>query len=197
MLNMTTKILLVTLLLVLVVSGAAAANTMEASSVLRNLALEAAEEYVEEEVAYLLGGTTTLLDYVMGVRDGRVPGVDIGVDASGLVRNVFRRQQPDMRFFAGPNGPIQRNVNSAALYHYNSRSLTLDQAEPGDLIFFQNEEGRIIGLGLISRITTSSVHFITASANAGMVIESHALIGGDYWNSSVAGFGRLTYTLAR
>ncbi len=197
MLKRTIAFWSITLLVLTMVSAAATANVMETSGVLRSLALEAAEEYVDEGVAYLLGGQTTLLDYIVGVREGRMPGVDVGVDASGLIRNVFRRQQPDMRFYAGPGGPIRRNVNSAALYHYNSRSLRLDEAEPGDLIFFENEDGNIIGLGLISRITTSSVHFITASANAGTVIESHALIGGDYWNSSIAGLGRLTYTIAQ
>ena len=182
-------------LLTTILTGSVAAQSTEASEMLRSMALDVAHEYVDAEVAYLLGGTTMLIDYLTAAGTDRVPGVDIGVDASALVRNVYRQHQPDMRFYAGSGGPIQRNVNSASLFHYNTRRLTLNEVEPGDLIFFQNEDQRIIGVGIVSDVTNSSVHFITASASAGQVIESHALIGGDYYNSSVAGYGRLTYVL--
>ncbi len=181
-------------LFVAVVAPAAGAG-MEATEEMRLEAVEYARKYVEEEAAFLLGGRFTVDEYLEAVDAGLEPGEEVGVDASAVVRNAYRSVNPDIRFLAWADGPPQQDVTSSALYHYNSRPLDQDEAQPGDLLFFENGNGRIIGVGLITDMTYNSVHFITASASAGQVIETHLLFAGDYFQESVAGFGRLTYTI--
>lgn len=158
-------------------------------------ALNYAQRYVEHEVAYLLGGRLTVERYLEREAAGEEPGADIGVDASAVVVNAYRAAVPGLRFWTDrEQTQMAADAGSRTLYHYSSSPIEYDAVRPGDLVFFQSDTGTIIGVGLFTHSTETSVHFIVASPTAGKVIHTHALKDGDYWQNSFAGFGRLSYT---
>ncbi len=158
-------------------------------------ALNYAQRYVEYETAYLLGGRLTIERYLERKAAGDEPGVDIGVDASAVVVNSYRAAVPSIRFWTNQERTqMAADVGSRTLFHYSSSPIDDDAVRPGDLVFFQNDAGAIIGVGLFTHSTNAAVHFIVASPNAERVIHTHAVKDGDYWQNSFAGFRRLVYT---
>ncbi len=156
-------------------------------------------QYVEHEVAYLFGGRYTIDEYLEAIGDGKEAGIEVGVDSSAVVLNSYRSAIPGILFRIDETGSrLARDISSSALYHYNTRHISLDQVRPGDLIFFKNSAGAITGVGIYSHTKGNNVvHFIVASANSGKVVLTNVVIGGNYWETRVAGFGRLEYSVIR
>lgn len=65
---------------------------------------------------------------------GRTP---LGIDCSGLVQNVYRMVGID----------LPRDASQQA--HLGTHFSFIEEAEPGDLAFFDNEEGKITHVGII------------------------------------------------
>lgn len=141
-------------------------------------------------VAYLLGGRIGVDRYLEAVAQGKVPGVDVGVDASGLVVQAYLAADPALRFRTG-DGAWGRDASSSSLYRWNVRIVPLDELRPGDLIFFQNEEGRVSGVGIFERREGPNVYYLVASAAQGRVIRTFNNVGNDYWKSRFLAAGQL------
>ncbi|NLM25955.1 MAG: C40 family peptidase [Firmicutes bacterium] len=184
------------LLIILTISTSALANVEQkiVTKTQANQAFEYALQYVEHEVAYKLGGRFSIAQYLAALADGKQPGLDIGVDASAVVINAYRSVFPSLLF--KPSADSTRyvsDVSSSVIYHYNSIPITEDDLTKGDLVFFKNAAGNIIGVSLFSHFEGNLIHFITASQSAGKVIVSKINMEGNYWKTHFAGYGRLLY----
>lgn len=186
------------ILIILAVSAQAAAGNMYLTTTEQaNQAHNYALKYVEHEVAYLYGGRMSLETYLAKLEAGLTPGEEIGIDASALVVNAYRHVIPNIRFyFDGSQSTTVADATSSILANYNIKPISQEELVPGDLIFFKSASGNISGAAIFSEIKGRVIYFITASANAGKVILTNALLDGSYWTSSFAGFGRLQYTIA-
>lgn len=180
------------ILLVLLLSVSAQAKQFVVTESQAHGALLYGMQYVEHEVLYLFGGRLSVEDYLRAQSHGRT---NIGVDASAVVVNSYRAQIPGIHFFRGENSNPGTDTNSTSLYRYNSKPLTKEEVVPGDLVFFKNSEGTIIGVGLFSHFTGDKVAYIVASPNRGKVDVVEVPMSGPYWQGSFAGFFRLQYTL--
>lgn len=148
-------------------------------------------------VAYLLGGRISVERYVDAIAQGKAPGVDVGIDASGLVVQAYLAADPAFRFVSRPGGEslLVRDASSTALYQWNVRTVPVEQLRPGDLIFFQNEGGRVAGVGIFERREGPNVHYIVASANAGRVIKTFNNVNNDYWRTRFLAAGQLLWSV--
>lgn len=170
------------------------------------LALEKARAYAEfaytldgEEhrgVPYKLGGKVSLEEFNRLLESSPEEAREAGIDASGLVVQAYRAVIPEIRFFTGPTGQegLARVVNSAALYRWNVVPIPVEESAPGDLLFFKSPSTQqITGVALVSQRTDQVVRVIVASESRGRVVELGIRIGGAYWETRVAGLGRLVY----
>ncbi len=151
------------------------------------------EGRAEQGVAYLWGGRMSVDEYLQAVAEGKRPGVEAGVDASGLVVQAYRAADPAIRFVVESGGGEQRvrDVSSGALYRWNVRTVPVDELRPGDLIFFQNSSGQVSGVAIFERREGPNVHFVVASANSGKVIRTFLNVNNEYWKTRVLGAGQL------
>ena len=166
-------------------------------------ALEAAMEYVTLEyhiggelrqgVAYRFGGQDTISSYTGKIAQGAEPGKEAGIDASGLVVNAYRSVYPGLRFVqVGDLGEmIVNDASSMTLYMWNVRPLAPEELKPGDLVFFGTEGSGINGVALYADQQDHLMQIVTASQSQGKVVVTRVRVGGDYWNRSFAGAGRL------
>lgn len=147
----------------------------------------------QEGMPFKLGGQTTLLQFLQRVQEGADPR-SMGVDASGLVVNVYRTVIPGLTFLvqAGSSGLAETDdATSAAIFYWNVDAVDLSAAVPGDLLFFKSATGEPSGVAVVTGIAPERVDFVVASAREGRVIESFARPGGSYWQANVLGLGRL------
>lgn len=150
-------------------------------------------------VPYREGGKVTLEEFARVVRDEPARVEQVGIDASGLVINAYRAVIPAIRFFTGPTGleGLARVVNSRTLFAFNSRPVSLEQARPGDLLFFRSPRtGEITGVAMLAERQPGVVRVVVASASRGRVAQVSIRTDGEYWRSRVAGLGRLLYAPA-
>jgi RHS repeat-associated protein len=92
---------------------------------------------------------------------------DWGLDCSGFVQNVFK---------ADPDNPISAlaNVNNAAsqaslLMQGGDYSPNINNAQPGDAIFFKDSNGNIVHTGIVVDVKEGRVYFIHAPGRGGKV----------------------------
>ncbi|BAS25996.1 NlpC/P60 family protein [Limnochorda pilosa] len=174
------------------------------------LSVEAAAQAAEEALSYArlsypvgdetqqgmpfkLAGQTTLQEFLDAVQAGADPG-SMGVDASGLVVNVYRSVVPGLTFLwqATESGLSEAtDASSQALFYWNVDAVDLASAVPGDLLFFKGRSGDPQGVAIITRLSPERVDFVVASARAGKVVETFARPGGTYWQENVLAMGRL------
>ena len=79
------------------------------------------EGRAEQGVAYLWGGRMSVDEYLQAVAEGKRPGVEAGVDASGLVVQAYRAADPAIRFVVESGGGEQRVRDTAGLLCWNVR----------------------------------------------------------------------------
>lgn len=188
-------------------SGVQAVEIVQVTSAQAEQALQVAYDYAEfaysyqgqqyTGMPYLLGGRTTRAEFEEALIRGESIE-NLGLDASGLVVNCYREVIPDLKFrYQSDRGfvPVS-DVNSYALFNWNIVPKPLEELRPGDLIFFKNASGRIMGVGLLVRVTVNQVRCIVASENAGRIMETGMMLEGEYWKTHFAGGGRLTYVRA-
>ena len=95
------------------------------------------------KMAYLFGGRQSVEAYLTALADGKVPGEEIGVDASAVVVNAYRHVVPNIRFFFDESGKtLVSDATSSLIAKYNSIPITQEELGPGDLIFFKDANGR-------------------------------------------------------
>lgn len=147
---------------------------------------------LHQGVAYLWGGRMGVDEYVAAVQAGAQPGVDAGVDASGVVVQSIRSVLPGHKFAGAPGGaaPVVQ-ATSATLFHFNVAEVAVDELRPGDLLFFQDSAGNVSGVGIFERRVGPNVHFIIASARAGRVIKTFYNVNNDSWKTQFKAAGRL------
>ncbi len=152
-------------------------------------ACNAALEYANHGVYFKLGGQVTVEAFAAN------PTPDQGIDASGLVVNVYRSVLGDIRFAAGGGEKplLVADVASSHLFNWNTLSIGLDQLQAGDLLFFKNTAGRISGVGIFVKRQGDLVHFVIPSSSKGRVVETFYNIRNEYWQNQFAGAGRLVY----
>jgi len=92
---------------------------------------------------------------------------------------------------AGSREVRVKDASSETLYLWNVRPLTIDELRPGDLVFFRSSGRSINGVALYAGRRGDLVQIVTASQGRGKVVLTTVRIGGDYWNESFAGAGRL------
>ncbi|HEY8531868.1 MAG TPA: NlpC/P60 family protein [Limnochorda sp.] len=146
----------------------------------------------EQGMPFRLGGQTTLEEFLEAVQNGADPR-SMGVDASGLVVNVYRSVIPELTFLMqGGSGLVEAtDVSSSALFYWNVNAVDVDEAMPGDLLFFKGSGGEPSGVAIVTRVSPDRVDFVVASSSRGRVIETFARPGGAYWQGNVLGLGRL------
>lgn len=180
--------------LALALAGAAEESTATVSEEQARAALQEALRYVEAGVPFRMGGKITLEEYLALKERDPAAAEQAGIDASGLVVNAFRAAVPDLVLFAGPpeQGRTATHVTSAALFRYNTVPVPLDQARPGDLLFFRSLQGdAVTGVGIVSALNGPVVRVVVASASRGRVVDVGINTRGEYWATYVAGLGRL------
>ena len=180
----------------LVLTGAAQESAWTISAEHAQAALEEALRYVEAGVPFKLGGKITVEQYLALKQQDPSAASSAGVDASGLVVNAFRAVLPDLVLFAGPpeSGRKAAYVTSAQLFRYNTVPVPLEQARPGDLLFFRSPDGdEITGVAIVSELRGPIVRVVVASASRGRVAHIGLSTTGEYWATHVAGLGRLIY----
>lgn len=151
------------------------------------------EGRTEQGMPFRLGGQTTLEEFLEAVQNGADPR-SLGVDASGLVVNVYRSVVPELTFLmqGGSSGLIEAaDVSSSAIFYWNVNAVDVEEAMPGDLLFFKGGSGEPAGVAIVTRVSPERVDFVVASAGRGRVIETFARPGGAYWQGNVLGLGRL------
>lgn len=115
------------------------------------------------------GSITGIAHGLKGVRYSFGGGTPAGFDCSGFVQYVFRQ--------AG------RSITRTAAGQYSATTrISQSQAQPGDLIFF-NQGGSIDHVG----IYLGGGSFIGAQTSTGVAVASFT---SGYWSNYVAGFGR-------
>jgi len=62
-------------------------------------------------------------------------------------------------------------------------SIDLQNAQPGDLVFFKNK-GKVVHVSLISNVTSSSVWVIHATSSRGVIEED--IMASSYWKTKVS-----------
>ncbi|NLA58895.1 MAG: C40 family peptidase [Firmicutes bacterium] len=151
------------------------------------------EGELHQGVAYLYGGQDTVSEYLAKLEQGAEPGIAAGIDASGLVINAYRAVYPELELIsmAGSREVRVKDASSETLYLWNVRPLTIDELRPGDLVFFRSSGRSINGVALYAGRRGDLVQIVTASQGRGKVVLTTVRIGGDYWNESFAGAGRL------
>lgn len=150
----------------------------------------------QQGVPYKLGGKVTLEEFARLVESSPDEAREAGIDASGLVVQAYRAAVPDIQFFTGPTGQegLARMVNSGALYRWNTKPIALDEVGPGDLVFFKSPStNQVTGVALVSQRVGRILRIIVASESRGRVVEVGLQVTGSYWESRVAGLGRLVY----
>ncbi|SDJ88542.1 C40 family peptidase [Alkalibacterium thalassium] len=125
-----------------------------------------AEEKAEPAAS---GGVVSNAHSLTGSRYSYGGTTPAGFDCSGYTQFVFRR--------AGRSIP-----RSAAAQFGASRRVSLSEAQPGDLIFF-NQSGSVDHVG----IYLGGGRFIGAQSSTGVAVASFT---SGYWSNYVAGFGR-------
>ena len=166
-------------------------------------ALTAAIEYATLEyeldgelcqgVSYRFGGQDTVSGYLEKIAQGAEPGEQAGIDASGLVINAYRSVHRGLRFVHIVNSREKevKDASSMTLYLWNVRPLEPEELKPGDLVFFGTEGSGINGVALYAGRQGELMQIVTASQSQGRVVITRVRVGGDYWNRSFAGAGRL------
>ncbi|MBO8126864.1 MAG: C40 family peptidase [Firmicutes bacterium] len=152
-------------------------------------AAELAVKYAQAGVPFKLGGQVTLEAFA------EAENTDDGIDASGLVVNVYKEVLGEVRW-AGGGGEeplLFADVSSSILFNWNTVPVSLEELRAGDLIFFKNSVGKIAGVGIFLAKKGDLVHFVVPSASQGRVIETYLNIKNAYWQQRFAGAGRLTY----
>lgn len=151
------------------------------------------EGQTQQGMPFRLGGQTTLEEFLEAVQNGADPR-SMGVDASGLVVNVYQSVIPGLTFLmqGGPSGLVEvTDVSSSAIFYWNVNAVDLEAAMPGDLLFFKGGSGEPTGVAIVTRVSPERVDFVVASAGQGRVIQTFARPGGAYWQRSILGLGRL------
>lgn len=128
-----------------------------------------AEEKAEPAAPAASGGVISNAHSLTGSRYSYGGTTPAGFDCSGYTQFVFRR--------AGRSIP-----RSAAAQFGASRRVSLSEAQPGDLIFF-NQSGSVDHVG----IYLGGGRFIGAQSSTGVAVASFT---SGYWSNYVAGFGR-------
>ena len=83
----------------------------------------------QQGMPFRLGGQTTLEQFLEAVQNGADPR-SMGVDASGLVVNVYRSVIPGLTFLmqGGPAGLVEvTDANSAAIFYWNVNAVDLEE----------------------------------------------------------------------
>lgn len=147
----------------------------------------------ERGVAYRFGGRMSVDEFVRAVAEGKRPGAEAGVDASGLVVQAYRAAAPGWRFveMQGGTARLVADAGSASLYRWNVRVVPVEELRPGDLIFFKNESGQVSGVAIFERREGPNVHFVVASAGAGKAIRTFLNVNNEYWKTRVLAAGQL------
>lgn len=180
--------------LALALAGAGQEGTVTVGEEQARAALQEALRYVEAGVPFRMGGKITLEEFLALKEQDPAAAEQAGIDASGLVVNAFRAVVPDLVLFAGPaeQGRAATYVTSEALFRYNTVPVPLEQARPGDLLFFRSPQGdAVTGVGIVSSVSGAVVRVVVASASRGRVVDVGINTRGEYWATYVAGLGRL------
>lgn len=141
-------------------------------------------------VAYLWGGRMSVDSYLQAMAQGAVPGVDAGVDASGVVTKAYLSADPGLRF-RGAGGRWYADATSRSLFEHGVRMVSVFELRPGDLIFFQGDDGQVTGVAIFEKMEGPNVHFIVASSRAGRVIRTFYNTQGEYWQKVFKAAGQL------
>lgn len=152
-----------------------------------------ADGQTQQGMPFLLGGQTTLEQFLEAVQNGADPR-SMGVDASGLVVNVYQSVIPGLTFLmqGGPSGLVEvADASSSAIFYWNVNAVDVEAAMPGDLLFFKGASGEPTGVAIVTQVAPDRVDFVVASARQGRVVETFARPGGTYWQGSILGLGRL------
>lgn len=197
-LQMLVVILLTSGCLMMWSAAAAAFSDAEAEKALAEALEYATVQYwfegePHQGVAYLYGGQDTVSQYIAKLEQGAEPGVQAGIDASGLVINAYRAVYPELQLVSvvGSQEVLVKDASSETLYSWNVRPLTVDELRPGDLLFFGTEGRGINGVALYAGRRGNLLEMVTASQSRGKVVLTTVRLGGDYWESSFVGAGRL------
>lgn len=90
-----------------------------------------------------------------------------GMDCSGLICTAFEQEQ--IR--------LPRSSRDMAKEGYK---ISLNEVEPGDLVFFKTTNRNVVShVGLVVDVTDETIHFIHATTTAGVIISS---LKESYWN---------------
>ncbi len=87
-----------------------------------------------------------------------------GLDCSGLVADVWK-SDPDSVMNLSVNGPGGGAANEASEFQNNGAgqwSTDINNAQPGDAIFFANDSGTIVHTGIVVDIRDGKVYFVHA-----------------------------------
>ncbi|PMQ01965.1 MAG: hypothetical protein CBR30_02950 [Dictyoglomus sp. NZ13-RE01] len=158
------KVVLVISLLLIFLSGCVKINVVEATQEQSYLALQKALEKL---------GTP----YEYGAR-----GPD-KFDCSGLIVWAYKQVIPELKFRLGFS--TVPDVNIEELYIYNTKHISIQDVNPGDIIFWRNSEGKISHGGLVIEVKSNYVQYVNASSVKGAVVIGESEI------SSEICFGRL------
>lgn len=140
---------------------------------------------------YLWGGETAIYEINDLLKLGKVPGVDFGVDCSGLINVVYRKVAIDNGY------SLQyRDAASYEIINY-CRKIDFNELLPGDIIFF-SENGKIFHVAIYHHFENNTIYFIDAySVDNKVKLRSYNLNSKNLlyknktWNDIFYSYGRM------
>ena len=98
-----------------------------------------------------------------------------GFDCSGLVFKVYTKYDFSM-------------YRSSGEQYKQGKSIAINEARPGDLIFFK-KNSRIFHVAIISQVSKGSISIIHSTTSKGVIEED--LYSSNYWSKRIAGVKRI------
>ena len=121
--------------------------------------------------------------------DGRGPRE---YSCAGMILDSYAQALGSSRFLVDGEGKACGQVPLDVLYGKNVTLIQKEEAQPGDMVFFQDERAEVVQAGLfIKWIDADTMGFIVASPYHGKVVIDTWPVFGIKQNLRVAGFGKL------
>jgi RHS repeat-associated protein len=146
----------------------------------------------EDRVKKALELSKQAIDYKFGGGhpDAKTGEVRPGYDCSGFTNKVFESDPQNKLKFPDSTGNFTAASEAKLLKEKGEYSTNINDAQPGDAIFFSKGEGGIDHVGVVTSIDDKGrIHFVDAP-HTGAKVRENVLYNGKYGSEKPVGVGR-------